>query len=221
MKCAVIIVAGGRGVRMGSRLPKQFLPLCGKPLLMHTLEVFHRWNADARLMLALPEMHRPYWEMLCRELDWRVPHRVTPGGETRFHSVRNALAAVDGCDWVGVHDGVRPLVAPEVIEACFRGAVRHGAALPAVPVAESLRECDGERSRAVDRTRYRLAQTPQVFRRDWLEEAYRQPYSPLFTDDASVVEAAGRDICLVPGNPENIKITTPADLLAAEKWLDR
>jgi 2-C-methyl-D-erythritol 4-phosphate cytidylyltransferase len=204
---------------MGSDLPKQFLPLHGKPLLMHTLEVFYRWDGNARLTLALPDMHRSYWEMLCRELNWRVPHWIVAGGETRFHSVRNALETVEDCDWVGVHDGVRPLVAPEVIEACFRGAAQHGAALPAVPVAESLRECDGERNRAVDRTRYRLVQTPQVFRRDWLEEAYRQPYSPLFTDDASVVEALGRNIHLVSGNPENIKITTPADLLVAEKWM--
>lgn len=222
MKRAIILVAGGRGSRMGSDLPKQFLPLHGKPLLMHTLELFYRWDGSARLTLTLPEAHQAYWEMLCRELDCRVPHRVVAGGETRFHSVRNGLAAMEeDCDWIGVHDGVRPFVAPEVIEACFREAARHGAALPVVPVAESLRECDGERNRAVDRARYRLVQTPQVFRRDWLEEAYRQPYSPLFTDDASVVEAAGRSIRLVPGNPENIKITTPADLFFAGKWLER
>jgi 2-C-methyl-D-erythritol 4-phosphate cytidylyltransferase len=204
---------------MGGDLPKQFLPFRGKPLLMHTLEVFSRWDGKARLTLVLPETHRAYWEMLCRELNWHVPHQIVTGGETRFHSVRNALAAVDDGDWTGVHDGVRPFVTSEVIEACFRGAAQHGAALPVVPVTESLRECDGERSRAVDRTRYRLVQTPQVFRHDWLAEAYRQPYSPLFTDDASVVEAAGRSIHLVPGNPENIKITTPTDLLIAEKWL--
>jgi 2-C-methyl-D-erythritol 4-phosphate cytidylyltransferase len=205
---------------MGGDMPKQFLPLHGKPLLMHTLEVFYRWDRTARLTLALPEDHRAYWEMLCRELG-HVPHRVAAGGETRFHSVRNALAAVEKeCEWVGVHDGVRPLVAPEVIEACFREAERYGAALPVVPVVESLRECDGEGNRAVDRTRYRLVQTPQVFRRDWLEEAYRQPYSPLFTDDASVVEATGRSIRLVPGNPENIKITTPVDLFIAGKQLE-
>ncbi|MDR2139677.1 MAG: 2-C-methyl-D-erythritol 4-phosphate cytidylyltransferase [Tannerella sp.] len=220
MKRAVIIVAGGKGLRMGSDLPKQFLPLHGKPVLMHTLEVFNRWDENARLILALPEAYQPYWEMLCRELNRHVPHRIVTGGETRFHSVRNGLAATEACDWVGIHDGVRPLVTPEVIEACFRGAAQHGAALPAVPVAESLREYDGERSRAVDRSRYRLVQTPQVFRYDWLVEAYRQPYSPLFTDDASVVEAAGRNIHLVPGNPENIKITTPTDLLIAEKRLE-
>jgi 2-C-methyl-D-erythritol 4-phosphate cytidylyltransferase len=221
VKRAVILVAGGQGLRMGGNLPKQFRPLHGKPLLMHTLEVFYRWDGNARLILALPDEYRAYWEMLCRELNGHVPHRVVAGGETRFHSVHNALAAVEAdCEWVGVHDGVRPFVAPEVIEACFRGAERYGAALPVVPVAESLRECDGERNRAVDRTRYRLVQTPQVFRHDWLEEAYRQPYSPLFTDDASVVEAAGRNIHLVPGNPENIKITTPADLFVAEKRLE-
>jgi 2-C-methyl-D-erythritol 4-phosphate cytidylyltransferase len=216
----VIIVAGGRGVRMGGDLPKQFLPVHGKPLLMHTLEVFHRWDGGAQLALTLPEAFRAYWTMLCRELDCRVPHRVATGGETRFHSVRNGLAAVADCDWIGVHDGVRPFVSPEVIEACFQAAMQYGAALPVVPVVESLRRRDGDGSRAVDREEYCLVQTPQVFRRDWLEEAYRQPYSPLFTDDASVVEASGRMLRLVPGHPDNIKITTPADLAVAEKRLE-
>ena len=221
MKRSVILVAGGRGMRMGSNLPKQFIPLLGKPVLMHTLEVFHRWDGAARLVLALPEAQRPYWEMVCRELNCTVPHRITPGGETRFHSVQNALVEVADCDWVGVHDGVRPLVSPEVIEACFTAAERYGAALPVVPAVESLRVRDGEGSHPVNRQQYCMVQTPQVFRRDWLTEAYGQVCSPLFTDDASVVEADGRTVHLVSGHPENIKITTPADLAAAEKWMEK
>lgn len=215
MKRAVIIVAGGRGLRMGGDLPKQFLPIHGKPVLMHTLNVFHHWDATARLVLALPEAHRSYWEMLCRELHCEAPHRIVSGGETRFHSVRNGLTAVVDCDWIGVHDGVRPLVTPEVIEACFAGAEQHGAAVPVVPMIDSIREQTGESSRAVNRENYRVVQTPQVFRSDWLTEAYRQPYTPRFTDDASVVEATGKTIHLVAGNRENIKITTPFDLAMA------
>jgi 2-C-methyl-D-erythritol 4-phosphate cytidylyltransferase len=216
VKRAVIIVAGGKGLRMGHDLPKQFIPIQGKPLLMHTLDVFHRWDGEARLVLTLPEAHRPYWEMLCRELSYATPHRIVSGGETRYHSVRNSLSEVTDCDWVGVHDGVRPLVTPEVIEDCFLAAEEYGAALPVVPVSESIRECRGENSRAVDRDNYRIVQTPQVFRRDWLTEAYRQPCNGLFTDDASLVEAIGKRICLVDGNRENIKITTPFDLAVAE-----
>jgi 2-C-methyl-D-erythritol 4-phosphate cytidylyltransferase len=219
MKRAVILVAGGRGVRMESELPKQFIPLLGKPVLMHTLEVFHRWDGAARLVVALPPTQRPYWELVCRELDCKVPHRITAGGATRFESVRAALDEVSDCEWVGVHDGVRPLVTPEVIEACFAAAECCGAAIPVVPVVESLRECDGEASRPVDRTRYCTVQTPQVFRCDWLTAAYRQAGSRLFTDDASVVEAAGRQVCLVAGHPENIKITTPVDLAVAGYWM--
>ena len=204
---------------MGKDLPKQFIPLLGKPLLMYTLELFHRWDGEARIIVALPTACRAYWEMLCRELNCGVPHRIVAGGETRFHSVRNALSETADCEWVGVHDGVRPFVRPEVIETCFKVAERHGAALPVIPVGESLREYEGTSGRAVDRARYCLVQTPQVFRGDRLANAYQQPYTPLFTDDASVFEAAGGSVCLTPGNPENIKITTPVDLIFAEIYL--
>jgi 2-C-methyl-D-erythritol 4-phosphate cytidylyltransferase len=218
MKQAVIIVAGGRGKRMGRDLPKQFIPLHGRPVLMHTVEVFHRWNPAAALVLVLPAAHQDYWRMLCRELRCEAPHRIVTGGETRFHSVRNGLQETGDCEIVGIHDGVRPLVAPEVIEACFVAAQQRGAAIPAIPVAESIREQDGEGgSRPADRDRFCIVQTPQVFRRDWLTEAYRQPCCPHFTDDATVVEATGKTIFLVPGNRENIKITTPFDLAIAEK----
>ncbi|MDR1601187.1 MAG: 2-C-methyl-D-erythritol 4-phosphate cytidylyltransferase [Tannerella sp.] len=219
MKRGVILVAGGQGLRMGGDLLKQFIPICGKPVLMHTLAVFHRWDCQVMPVVVLPEAHWAYWEMLCRELNFRIPHQVVAGGATRFHSVLNALPCVSDCDVAGIHDGVRPLVTPEVIEACFVEAAVRGAAVPVIPLTESIRRRDDAGSHAVDRTEYCIVQTPQVFRCDWLAEAYRQPYTPRFTDDASVIEASGKSVCLVSGNQENIKITTPADLLIAEKIL--
>jgi len=218
MKRAVIIVAGGKGVRMGGELPKQFIPLHGKPVLMHTLEVFQRWDASVQLVLVIPEEQRSYWEMLCRELNCIIPHTIVAGGETRFHSVQNGLRAVaPDCDLIGVHDGVRPMVSPEVIENCFRSAEEKGAVMAVVPSIDSLRMKVGHQSRAVDRRNYYIVQTPQVFYRDWLIEAYKQPYQPDFFDDATVVEHFGRTIHLIEGNLENIKITTPMDLIVAEK----
>lgn len=222
----VIIVAGGKGLRMGGDLPKQFIPMAGKPILMHTLEAFHRWDPKARLVLVLPKAQQDYWALLAREIGCRVPHEVADGGETRFHSVRNGLrrlsdtiSGYDGQVLVGVHDGVRPFVTPEVIEACFAKAARTGAAVPAVPLVDSIRELDeGGASRPVSRERFVAVQTPQVFDLALLEAAYQQPYSPDFTDDASVVEALGGDksVSLVEGDRENIKITTPIDLIVAK-----
>lgn len=223
MKKFVIIVAGGKGLRMGSDLPKQFIPIEGKPLLMHTLEAFHRWDAAAEIVLVLPADHQPYWEMLCREIGCKVPHRIATGGETRFHSVHNGLLSIptlNAGDLVAVHDGVRPFVTPEVIEACFCEAEASGAAVPVVPVVDSLREkLDDGASRPVDRSRFFAVQTPQVFRAGLLRAAYKQVYSPLFTDDASVVEAFGWKVVMVDGNRENIKVTTPGDLAWAQLLL--
>lgn len=227
MERFVLIVAGGKGLRMGGDLPKQFIPMRGKPILMHTVEAFYRWDPAARIILALPEEHQPYWKMLCKEIGCEVPHEVVNGGEARFFSVRSGLERLlevyqelVGEDLsrglVAVHDGVRPFVRPEVIEACFREAKRAGAVVPVVPMIDSLRQKDERGSRPVDRSLYMAVQTPQVFRLDLLAEAYRQPFSPLFTDDASVVEALGHPIATVAGDRENIKITTPFDLLIAE-----
>lgn len=227
----VLIVAGGKGLRMGGDLPKQFIPMRGKPLLMHTLDAFQRWDASARIVLVLPEDHQPYWNMLCKEIGCKVPHAIVNGGETRFFSVKNGLdwilatrrtsSATDGKCLVAIHDGVRPFISCEVIEACFEKAVRMGAVIPVVPMIDSLRETDGEGSRPVDRSRYFAVQTPQVFDLDLLANAYEQPYSTLFTDDASVVEAMGHSIDTVAGDRENIKITTPFDLLIAEAMFAR
>jgi 2-C-methyl-D-erythritol 4-phosphate cytidylyltransferase len=220
MKRYVLIVAGGKGARMGNELPKQFIPLNGRPVLMHTVERFYRWDVSAEIILALPETHQPYWTMLCKELDCRIPHRLVNGGETRFHSVQNGLSLVGDPGLVAVHDGVRPLVSAEVIGACFTEAERSGAAIPVVPLIDSIRErYEPGLSRPVDRGRLVAVQTPQVFRSDWLVEAYRQTYRPDFTDDASVVEAKGYTVALTSGNRENIKLTTPFDLLVAEAYL--
>lgn len=229
MRKYVLIVAGGKGLRMGGDLPKQFIPLEGKPVLMHTLEAFHRWDASAELILVLPEDHQPYWKMLCREIGCKVPHRIANGGETRFHSVRNGLELLseeiknasdgNGKTLIAVHDGVRPFVTAEVITACFEEAERNGAAIPVTPMIDSLRVIDRDGSHPVDRSRYVAVQTPQVFDASLLLKAYDQEFSPFFTDDASVVEAMGDPICLVAGNRENIKLTTPFDLLIAKALL--
>lgn len=229
MRKYVLIVAGGKGLRMGGDLPKQFIPLEGKPVLMHTLEAFHRWDASAELILVLPEDHQSYWNMLCREIGCKVPHRIANGGETRFHSVRNGLEMLseeirntsegNGKALIAVHDGVRPFVTAEVITACFEEAERNGAAIPVTPMIDSLRVIDRDGSHPVDRSRYVAVQTPQVFDASLLLKAYDQEFSPFFTDDASVIEAMGDPVCLVAGNRENIKLTTPFDLLIAKALL--
>lgn len=215
-RIAVIVVAGGSGTRMGSSLPKQFLPLGGVPVLMHTLRRFSDALADCRIVLVLPENHVAYWDRLCREHDFPVPHTVCTGGKTRFDSVRNGLACAGDVELVAVHDGVRPLVDPALIFRTVDAARKYGAAIPVVTPVDSLREVNGAASRIVDRSRYRMVQTPQVFRADLLRCAYERPCDPAFTDDASVVEAYGAPVCLCEGSYSNIKITTPVDLAVAE-----
>ena len=215
MDKTVIVVAGGKGLRMGGDLPKQFLPLQGKPVLMHTLETFYKWDSTAGLLLVIPEEHESYWKMLCKELNFPIPHRVVYGGETRFHSVQNGLQAIEGDEEVrliAVHDGVRPFVSSDVISSCFTIAETFGAAIPVIPMIESVREINGGESRPFDRNHLCIVQTPQVFHLGILRKAYEQPYDECFTDDASLVEASGHKIRLVDGNRENIKITTPMDL---------
>lgn len=214
-----IIVAGGRGLRMGGELPKQFLPLSGKPVLMRTLELFE--GEVSRIILVLPEDHIPFWQELCEQYHFTLPHTVALGGETRFHSVRSGLSHLPQAGLVAVHDGVRPLVSNALIRRSFEEAERSGAALPACPVTDSLRlRQDEGKSEAVDRSRYVAVQTPQTFDLARLQQAYEQAYSPLFTDDASVYEAASLgSITLVAGEETNIKLTTPRDLLLAELLL--
>lgn len=211
----VLIVAGGKGLRMGTDIPKQFLPVGGKPVLMRTLEVFYAYNRDMQIILVLPHDQQTYWARLCEEYHFAVPHKIADGGETRFHSVRNGLSLVEAPGRVGVHDGVRPFVSPEVIARCYELAAKKKAVIPVVKVVETVRRLTGESSMTVDRDQYRLVQTPQVFDVEVLKRAYAQPYVPAFTDDASVVEALGVPVTLTEGNRENIKITTPFDLKLA------
>lgn len=216
----VLIVAGGKGLRMGGNLPKQFLPVGGKPVLMHTLEAFHRYDAEMRLILILPESQQEYWKQLCHEFRFGVHHTLANGGETRFHSVKNGLALVTEPGVVGVHDGVRPFVSQEVIARCFDTAAVKQAVIPVIDVFETIRHISGSGSRTVIRGDYKLVQTPQVFDAGLLKRAYSQEYTPFFTDDASVVEALGEEVYLVEGNRENIKITTPFDLKVATALLE-
>ena len=206
-----LIVAGGKGLRMGTELPKQFLPIGGKPVLMRTLEAFYDYNAEIRIILVLPHSQQDYWRQLCREYCFSLPHAIADGGETRFHSVKNGLALVKTPALVGVHDGVRPFVAREVIARCYDLAAGKKAVVPVIGVVETVRRMGGKGSVTVGRDDYRLVQTPQVFDAELLKAAYEQPYTPHFTDDASVVEALGVSVFLTPGNRENIKITTPSD----------
>lgn len=212
MEQYVIIVAGGKGLRMGSELPKQFLLLGKKPVLMHTVEAFHCCDASIQVILVLPKEEHPLWKELCRKHDFEIKHQIADGGETRFHSVKNGLAFVQGPGLVGVHDGVRPFVSPEVIRRCYGLAAECKAVIPVIDVFDTIRHLSKDGSRTVDRTEYKLVQTPQVFDVDLLKRAYDQGFKPFFTDDASVVEAMDIPVFLTEGNRENIKITTPFDL---------
>lgn len=212
MTQAVIIVAGGKGLRMGGDLPKQFLPIGNKPVLMHTLEVFRRYNPALQIILVLPQEQQTFWKQLCEEHHFTVDHRIANGGETRFHSVKNGLELVEGSGLVGVHDGVRPFVSVEVIRRCYELAEKHQAVIPVIDVVETVRHIIGDKSETVNRNDYKLVQTPQVFDIDLLKRAYTQEFTPFFTDDASVVESIGVPVYLAEGNRENIKITTPFDL---------
>lgn len=217
----VIIVAGGKGLRMGSDIPKQFLPIGGKPVLMRTLERFRAYNESLQIILVLPEAQQDYWRGLCEQYHFDVEYQLANGGQTRFHSVQNGLALLpdDAQGVVGVHDGVRPFPSIEVIRNCYETAREKKAVIPVIPVVETVRHLEGERSVTVPRGDYRLVQTPQTFDIQLLKAANRQPYNDGFTDDASVVESYGFEITLVEGNRENIKITTPYDLKIAEVLL--
>lgn len=214
----VIIVAGGKGLRMGSDIPKQFLPIGGKPVLMRTLERFREYSPTLQIILVLPEAQQDYWHQLCKEYRFDVDYQLTNGGETRFHSVQHGLSLIpdDAEGVVGVHDGVRPFPSIDVIRNCYEMARTKKAVIPVIPVVETVRHLKGETSETVPRNDYRLVQTPQTFDIQLLKAANRQSYNDGFTDDASVVEAFGFDITLVEGNRENIKITTPYDLKIAE-----
>ena len=220
MEKYVIIVAGGSGKRMGGELPKQFLLVAGKPILMHTVESFARVNEDFKFILVLPEAHFSTWNTLVEEYNFTIPVTLVSGGAERFFSVKNALANVPEGALVAVHDGVRPFASKETINEAFTLASEKGAAVPVIDEVDSLRRVLSGASQAVNRSEYKRVQTPQVFKSTILKNAYNQEFSCAFTDDASVVESIGHSITLTTGNVENIKITTPHELLLAEALIN-
>lgn len=212
----VIVVAGGKGVRMQTSVPKQFIEVKNKPVLMHTIDIFLDYNCKIHVIVVLPENQIEYWRELCKKHAFNAPHMIVGGGVTRFHSVKNGLKHAGREGLIAVHDGVRPLVSIDTIDACFKEADVNGTAIPVIDAFESIRQLGVNGSHSVDRSQYKLVQTPQVFKAEILHKAYLQEFNPVFTDDASVVEHSGVKINLVDGNRENIKITSPVDLKIAE-----
>jgi 2-C-methyl-D-erythritol 4-phosphate cytidylyltransferase len=213
-----IITAGGVGKRMGSAIPKQFLEINGAPLLMQTISVFHKYDPAAQLIVTLPIDWWDYWKKLCANHNFQINHELVEGGKERFDSIKNALKAVTGA-FVGIHDGVRPLVSTSTIDSCLQSARMHGAAIPVIAVKESIRKGTFLASKALNRSEIYTVQTPQCFKTAIIKAAYENEYQASFTDDASVAEAAGNSVQLVEGNEENIKITTPFDMRIAEVFL--
>lgn len=215
-KKVAIIVAGGSGTRMGSAVPKQFLQLAGKPVLWHTVNAFVQAYIDMEIVLVLPEAHFSY------VADWIGDFKqvmLVKGGETRFNSVLNGLNTVQEPAVIFVHDGVRPMVSTALIHRCYEGAIAQGSAIPVIDMKDSIRELVPGGNRAVDREQFKIIQTPQTFLSEWILPAFEQPFDPLFTDEATVVERQGRQVQLVPGDEANIKITRPLDLTIAEALL--
>lgn len=212
---SVIITAGGSGKRMGADLPKQFLKLQNKAILQHSIEAFYAFDPKLQILVTLPEDWHEYWRSYCEENNCFIPHQLLPGGQERFHSIQGALKHAGG-NLIAVHDGVRPLIDAETIRNTFEAASSSGAAIPVIPVKESIRKLSETGSVAVLRSEYCLVQTPQIFSAEILKKAYQQEFHDGITDDASLVEALGIDISLVSGNERNIKITSPLDLRIAE-----
>ena len=217
-KFSIIITAGGIGKRMGATLPKQFIQIKEKPILMYTMEKFYHYDPKAQIVLTLPTEWRNYWEELIEENDFRIPHRVVPGGAERYDSIKNALEFCHG-EFIAVHDGVRPLVSSTTIDKCFKALKKYDAVIPVLPVSESLRIKENDATKAIDRSNYFRVQTPQCFKKETLLTAYKKPFTESVTDDACLVEEDGVVIHTVTGNDENIKITTKTDLALAEQLL--
>jgi 2-C-methyl-D-erythritol 4-phosphate cytidylyltransferase len=214
-----IIVAGGKGTRIKSSVPKQFLELNGLPVIMHTIAAFFRYSEKINVILVIPENDFPIWYNLCAKHSFHKPIVVQKGGETRFQSVKNGLTRISGDGLVAIHDGVRPMINEDIIGASFRLAAVHKTAVAAVRLKESIRITDQDTTRSADRSRFRLIQTPQTFQVELIRKAYESKEDPSLTDDASVAERAGHLISLFEGSYENIKITTPEDLIIAEALL--
>lgn len=215
-KRGVIIVAGGSGRRMGGALPKQFMMLDNEPILARSINRMHEALPAAEIVVVLPEEHVELWKNIAARFDV-ARHKIALGGKERFHSVKNGLAALsDEVAIVGIHDAVRPLASKKLIIKLFLEAENNTAVIPVVAPIDSYRIVESDNSHIIDRSALRMVQTPQVFQAEALRKAYEQPFSSTFTDDASVMEAAGHKVTLVEGERENIKITTPSDMLIAE-----
>ncbi len=217
----VIIVAGGSGTRMASSVPKQFLLLKGRPILMHTIEAFYHSETNPQIITVLPDEYHAYWEELCVEHDFNIPHLLVKGGDTRFHSVKNGLDTIEEDEnaLVAVHDAVRPLTKTGIIDLSYTHAATYGNAVTAVKSRDTVRHVRGDMSSHLLRDEIYLVQTPQTFRLEQLKKGYQQTFDDKFTDDASVVEAAGFSINLIDGSYSNIKITFPEDIALAEALL--
>jgi 2-C-methyl-D-erythritol 4-phosphate cytidylyltransferase len=213
---SVIIAGGGTGTRMNAKIPKQFLLLKDEPVIIHIIKRFFNYENKIEIIVVLPAAQIEFWENMRRDFKFNIPHTVVVGGDTRFHSVKNGLDAIKTNGLTAVHDAVRPLVSNKLISNCFETAAKKHSVVPVIELSESLRIISGNDSSGCNRELYRLVQTPQVFKTSILKKAYQQPYSEYFTDDASVVESIGEKISLVKGDKENIKITSPLDLVVAE-----
>lgn len=217
-----VIVAGGWGSRMQSALPKQFIELCGEPVLMHTIRAFYNSQSSPQIILALHGSYHELWAQLCAKHNFTIPHKIITGGQTRFHSIKNAVDSVADDDvLIAVHDAVRPIVSADIINEAYRCAAENGTAVTAVKSRDSIRQVKGNGSESLNRDSIYLVQTPQTFQSAILKKAYEQPYTDTFTDDASVVEQSGVAITLIEGDYSNIKITFPEDVAIAEALINK
>ncbi len=214
-----IILGGGVGNRMEMQIPKQFIPILGKPILMHTIENFKKFDSKIEIIVVLPEAHILLWKNLCNEFKFDIEHQIVRGGKERFFSVQNAVEHIPNDSIVLIHDGVRPLVSHETIDRVLQAAYEKGTAIPYIDLNESIREITSTGSQALDRSKFKIIQTPQGFKSELIKKAYQIEYNPNFTDDASVIEAQGIEINMVLGNQRNIKITRPLDLSIAESLM--
>lgn len=221
MKQYAVIVAGGKGLRMGNDVPKQFLLLQGKPILMHSIDAFYSYDNDIQCFVVLPEQQVAYWKELCAKHNFTTPHTIVLGGKERFYSVKNGISSIPTDGVVAVHDGVRPLISKEMLGTGFTLAEEKGSAVPYIDSIDSLRIIDGDKTKAVDRSVIKRIQTPQIFNVETLKKAMSQEYKSSFTDEASVWEQFGERLYFYQGTTNNIKITTPADLEMAEFLLHK
>lgn len=219
IKKYAVVVAGGRGIRMGSAVPKQFLPLLGKPLLCYAIQAFAATIKGIHIILVLPVDQLNSAKTVLKSYLGNIEVTTVAGGATRYHSVQNGLKKVNNDGVVFVHDGVRPLLSQDLIQRCYHQALEKGSAIPVIPLIESIRIMENGTSRPINREQLRIVQTPQTFMTKIILPAFEQEYQPSFTDEANVVEAYGTPVHLIDGSLENIKVTTPEDMLIAETLL--